>query len=53
VVNASRSILKAWSAEIKNSGGDSAVASYAYAAEAARNATLTMRDAILAAVAIK
>ncbi|MDR2718362.1 MAG: orotidine-5'-phosphate decarboxylase [Treponema sp.] len=50
VVNASRSILKAWSAEIKNSGGDESAADNSFAAEAARRAALAMRDAILAAV---
>jgi orotidine-5'-phosphate decarboxylase len=50
VVNASRSILKAWSAEIKNSGSSELAVSNTYAAEAARNAALTMRDAILTAV---
>jgi orotidine-5'-phosphate decarboxylase len=50
VVNASRSILKAWSAEIKNSGGDEASATNTFAAEAACRAALTMRDEIRAAV---
>jgi len=50
VVNASRSILKAWSAELKDSGGDEAAAANSFAAEAARRATLAMRDAIRAAV---
>jgi orotidine-5'-phosphate decarboxylase len=49
VVNASRSILKAWSAEIKISGGDEAAATNTFAAEAARRAALTMRDEILVA----
>jgi len=50
VVNASRSILKAWNAEIKDSGGDESAATITFAAEAARRATLTMRDAIRMAV---
>jgi orotidine-5'-phosphate decarboxylase len=50
VVNASRSILKAWSAELKDSGGDESAATNSFAAEAARRATLAMRDAIRAAV---
>jgi len=50
VVNASRSILKAWNAEIKDSGGDESTATNTFAAEAARRATLAMRDAIRAAV---
>jgi orotidine-5'-phosphate decarboxylase len=50
VVNASRSILKAWNAEIKDSGGDEAAATNTFAAEAARRATLAMRDAIRMAV---
>jgi len=50
VVNASRSILKAWSAELKDSGGDEAAVTNLFAAEAARKAALTMRDAIRAAV---
>jgi len=50
VVNASRSILKAWNAELKLSGGDEAAAANTFAAEAARRATLAMRDAIRAAV---
>jgi len=50
VVNASRSILKAWSAELKDSGGDEAAANNLFAAEAARRAALAMRDAIRAAV---
>jgi orotidine-5'-phosphate decarboxylase len=49
-VNASRSILKAWSAELQNSGDDESVVTNTFAAEAARRATLTMRDSILAAV---
>ena len=50
VVNASRSILKAWSAEITASGGDESTAANSFAAEAARGAALAMRDAIRAAV---
>jgi orotidine-5'-phosphate decarboxylase len=50
VVNASRSILKAWANEIQKSGNDESVVTNLNAAEAARNAALTMRDAILAAV---
>jgi orotidine-5'-phosphate decarboxylase len=46
VVNASRSILKAWSVEIKSSGGDESTADKAFAAEAARRAALAMRDEI-------
>jgi orotidine-5'-phosphate decarboxylase len=49
VVNASRSILKAWSAALPPeaaSGVDNR-----FAAEAARNAALAMRDAIRAATA--
>jgi orotidine-5'-phosphate decarboxylase len=46
VVNASRSIIKAWSAEIKGSGGDESAVTNTFAAEAARRATLAMRDAI-------
>ena len=49
VVNASRSILKAWNAELKASGGNEAEATVAFAAEAARRAVVEMRDAILAA----
>jgi orotidine-5'-phosphate decarboxylase len=50
VVNASRSILKAWEAEISSSGGDVQKADNAFAAEAARRASLGMRDAIRLAV---
>jgi orotidine-5'-phosphate decarboxylase len=50
VVNASRSILKAWGAEIQNSGGDESEVTYTFVAEAARRAALTMRDSILAVV---
>jgi orotidine-5'-phosphate decarboxylase len=50
VVNASRSILKAWSAELKDSGGNESAATNTFAAEAARKAAIAMRDAIGAAV---
>jgi orotidine-5'-phosphate decarboxylase len=50
VVNASRSLLTAWRAELKNRGGDESTADNRFAAEAARRAAVTMRDAILAAV---
>jgi orotidine-5'-phosphate decarboxylase len=46
VVNASRSILKAWNAEIKDCGGDEESATNTFAAEAARRAALTMREAM-------
>jgi orotidine-5'-phosphate decarboxylase len=46
VVNASRSILKAWSTEAAPADADNR-----FAADAARNAALTMRDAIRAATA--
>ena len=49
VVNASRSILRAWSAEISSSGADEGTVTGAFAAEAARRAAVTMRDAIQAA----
>jgi orotidine-5'-phosphate decarboxylase len=50
VVNASRSILKAWNAELGNSGGDESAVTNAFAAEAARKAAVEMRDAIQLAV---
>jgi orotidine-5'-phosphate decarboxylase len=50
VVNASRSILKAWNAEIKDSGGDESTATNTFAAEAARRAAIAMRDAIRTAI---
>jgi orotidine-5'-phosphate decarboxylase len=50
VVNASRSILKAWETELKKSGGDVSAATNSFAAEAARRAAIEMRDAIRAAV---
>jgi orotidine-5'-phosphate decarboxylase len=49
VVNASRSILKAWETELKKSGGDVSAATIPSAAEAARRAAIEMRDAIRAA----
>jgi orotidine-5'-phosphate decarboxylase len=49
VVNASRSILKAWNAEIPQSA-DLSTITIAFAAEAARKAVIEMRDAILAAI---
>jgi orotidine-5'-phosphate decarboxylase len=53
VVNASRSILRAWTAELKASGksheGPDCEADLPFAAEAARRAVITMRDAIRAA----
>jgi len=52
VVNASRSILKAWSAEIKAAGGDESEATIGFAAEAARRAVVEMRDAIRAAAGV-
>jgi orotidine-5'-phosphate decarboxylase len=45
VVNASRSILRAW-----NAGGDETAATNTFAAEAARGAVIEMRDAIKAAI---
>jgi len=51
VVNASRSILKAWSAELKKSGESEGGATLAFAAEAARRAAIEMRDAIRDAAA--
>jgi orotidine-5'-phosphate decarboxylase len=50
VVNASRSILKAWETELKKTGGDGSVVTNSFAAEAARRAAIEMRDAIRAAV---
>jgi orotidine-5'-phosphate decarboxylase len=50
VVNASRSILKAWTAEIKTSGRPETEADNAFAAEAARRAVLEMRRVIGRAV---
>ncbi|GHV37829.1 orotidine 5'-phosphate decarboxylase [Spirochaetia bacterium] len=55
VVNASRSILKAWTAELKAAGksaeGADCEAGNRFAAEAARRATIEMRDAIRSAAA--
>jgi orotidine-5'-phosphate decarboxylase len=53
VVNASRSILKAWSAELKKSGGAESTADTAFAAEAAQRAALEMRDAIREAAGVR
>ena len=56
VVNASRSILRAWSTELKNSGKNSGgddVIDAAFAAEAGRRAAIEMRDAIRKAVTEK
>ena len=50
VVNASRSILKAWMAKLKEQDGDAASVSNSFAADAARNAVIAMRDAIWEAV---
>jgi len=50
VVNASRSILKAWEAELKKTGGDMSAAANSFAAEAARRAAVEMSDAIRAAI---
>ena len=52
VVNASRSILKAWAAEVKNSGGDESAMTNTFAAEAAARAAVQMRDAIRTAAGI-
>ena len=51
VVNASRSILLAWRNSVQGAASDSdiAKADLSFAAEAARKATIEMRDAILAA----
>jgi len=49
VVNASRSILKAWETDLKKSGGDVSAATNSFAAEAACRAAVEMRDAIRAA----
>jgi orotidine-5'-phosphate decarboxylase len=46
VVNASRSILTAWSAELARSGGETEMATNTFAAEAAHRTALAMRDAI-------
>jgi orotidine-5'-phosphate decarboxylase len=54
VVNASRSILKAWTTELKAAGksadGPDCEAPNSFAAEAARKAAIEMRDAILRAI---
>ena len=50
VVNASRSILRAWNAEIAKTGTDESEITNVFAAEAARRATMEMRDAIKAAL---
>ncbi|MCL2880028.1 MAG: hypothetical protein FWF29_07275, partial [Treponema sp.] len=52
VVNASRSILKAWSVELAKAGEDPDIAKISIkdAAEAARRAVIEMRDAIRAAI---
>jgi orotidine-5'-phosphate decarboxylase len=52
VVNASRSILKAWSPALSLEGAPADV-DRRFAAEAARNAALTMRDAIRAAAGMR
>jgi orotidine-5'-phosphate decarboxylase len=50
VVNASRSILKAWETELKKTGGDLLAATITFAAEAAHRAAVEMRDAIRAVI---
>jgi len=50
VVNASRSILKAWETELKKTGGDVSGAANSFTAEAARRAVIEMRDAIQNAI---
>ena len=50
VVNASRSILRAWNAELKNSGGADEMADNVFASEAARRAVIEMRHALRGAV---
>ena len=50
VVNASRSILKAWQNRATADGVDLTAADNAFAAQAARQAAIEMRDAILAAI---
>jgi orotidine-5'-phosphate decarboxylase len=49
VVNASRSILRAWNTELAKNGGSESGADNAFAAEMARNAAVKMRDEIRAA----
>ena len=51
VVNASRSILKAWQSKAASLGMNPAEADNAFAAEAARQATVEMRDTLLKAAA--
>jgi orotidine-5'-phosphate decarboxylase len=51
VVNASRSLLKAWVKEAEAAGRAAAEVDLAFAASAARNAALSMRDALRAASA--
>ena len=53
VVNASRSILKAWQNKAAADGIDLAAVDNAFAAKAARQAAIEMRDAILKAAAAK
>ena len=50
VVNASRSILTAWRAELKKNNKEETAADNQFAAEAALKAAVTMRDAIQAAI---
>jgi orotidine-5'-phosphate decarboxylase len=50
VVNASRSLITAWRAELSKSGEDEFKADNLFAAGAARKAAITMRDAIQTAV---
>jgi orotidine-5'-phosphate decarboxylase len=50
VVNASRSILRAWETELKKTGNDGATATNSFAGEAARRAVIEMRDAIRTAI---
>jgi len=52
VVNASRSILRAWETELKKNGSDESTATNTFAAEAARRAVIEMRDAIRAAISL-
>jgi len=50
VVNASRSILRAWNEDFAHTGGDKSAVTNAFAAESSRKAAIAMRDAILEAV---
>ncbi|MDR0585309.1 MAG: orotidine-5'-phosphate decarboxylase [Treponema sp.] len=50
VVNASRSILKAWAAETESSGGGGEMTDNTFAAEAARRAAVEMRRALCGAL---